>query len=626
MPTQYVMKATHINSAPLGTVFWVVTGAPDNTGVQSGYNPADLTSIGVDYTTTVSATTVGAGGTTLLVPVRYTPLDSSTIINWKLDETAAPLLNSGNGGTLNLTNGFGSPAPNATGLFNQAVSFSASSGLTSGDTTIEPTANNCTVSLWVYANTINNNANIYAKAYNAGGTWTPPYFSLYMNMAGNTSGDWFSGITVGGTNFGVFSGTGRYAIKTGQWTLLSHTFDGSNLRTYINGNIVSTVSAPGSIGFNTHGPYNIGGLVGSQSQVWDGLIEDFRVENTVRSQAYFEAMYKNGAGQYDGSFGNPILSILSDGYANLPPAGLVGRLFLPTDAFATLRDNGTSWAAFSDVELTECGNRLTLASATPVTITDQTAKSIIYFTPHDGNRIALYNGNYWATFAVNEISITLSALTSGKNYDVFIYSNAGTATLELSAAWTTDTARADALARQDGVLVKSSDHKRRYLGTFRTTGTTTTEDSVLKRFLWNLHRQLPRPMNVNDPTNSWTYNSSTWRQARATATNKFEYVCGADETYFQTILIVLTSASTATGSSVGVGIDSTTVNSAQLYGSNAFSSVATLTTAKYDGYPGLGYHSINWIEAVTNGNTITFYGNAGDTNLYRFGMSGTIAG
>lgn len=57
--------------------------------------------------------------------------------------------------------------------------------------------------------------------------------------------------------------------------------------------------------------------------------------------------------------------------------------------------------------------------------------------------------------------------------------------MALSSAWTDDTTRTDALTTQDGVLVKSSDKSRRYLGTFRTTSATTTEDSAANRFLFD---------------------------------------------------------------------------------------------------------------------------------------------
>lgn len=48
MATQYVMRAFK-TTVPTGHVYWAVLNAPDFTGADSGYNPADLTSIVIDY-------------------------------------------------------------------------------------------------------------------------------------------------------------------------------------------------------------------------------------------------------------------------------------------------------------------------------------------------------------------------------------------------------------------------------------------------------------------------------------------------------------------------------------------------------------------------------------------------
>src|SRR6185369_10519211 len=100
-------------------------------------------------------------------------------------------------------------------------------------------------------------------------------------------------------------------------------------------------------------------------------------------------------------------------------------------------------------------------------------------------------------------------------------SSGTTVTLELSAAWASDTARTDSLTTLDGVLVKNSDPTRRLVGTIRTTGTTTTEDSAAKRFVWNAHNQVPRTLkNATETADSWNYTTATWRQANANAANQ----------------------------------------------------------------------------------------------------------
>jgi hypothetical protein len=124
-----------------------------------------------------------------------------------------------------------------------------------------------------------------------------------------------------------------------------------------------------------------------------------------------------------------------------------GTLYYSTDTSTTDRvaDTGLTWETYSDggsavsaVPNTGlCQGRLTTESGVGVSTSDRTSQSTIYFTPYLGNRVALYSGSAWAEYTLTERSLALSGLTSGKNYDVFLYNNSGTLTLELSAAWTT---------------------------------------------------------------------------------------------------------------------------------------------------------------------------------------------
>src|SRR3972149_4877028 len=96
-----------------------------------------------------------------------------------------------------------------------------------------------------------------------------------------------------------------------------------------------------------------------------------------------------------------------------------------------------------------CDGRLTLTSGTPVTTADVTAATSIYFTPYIGDRIAIYDGTRWRLYLFAELTLALGTLTAALPYDVFIYDNAGTLTLE-ALAWTNGTTRATALVRQKG--------------------------------------------------------------------------------------------------------------------------------------------------------------------------------
>ena len=79
--------------------------------------------------------------------------------------------------------------------------------------------------------------------------------------------------------------------------------------------------------------------------------------------------------------------------------------------------------------------RLTAVSGNPTPTAETSTVSTIYLTPYLGSTIALYDGSNWDLYTLTEISLALSGLTAGKNYDVFVYNNSGIS-LELSAAWT----------------------------------------------------------------------------------------------------------------------------------------------------------------------------------------------
>ncbi len=267
-----------------------------------------------------------------------------------------------------------------------------------------------------------------------------------------------------------------------------------------------------------------------------------------------------------------------------------------------------------------CDGRLTLTSGTPVTSSDVTVAGTIYFTPYRGNRVSLYNGTSWITYAFSERSLALTA-TSGKNYDVFLYDNAGVLTLELSAAWTTDTTRADALTTQDGVVVKSGSTTRRYLGTIRASGSNVTEDSYAKRFVWNHAHRAGRVLRVAEASNSWTYTTDTWRQMNGATTNQVEVVTGQVED----AIAVTTSV---TGRNIGNGIHSNAIgedstsspHAACFRGMNTSGNYAPMTAHLGTVVP-LGYHYYAALEISQATSTTTWFGDDGGSR----GLAGIVA-
>jgi hypothetical protein len=202
--------------------------------------------------------------------------------------------------------------------------------------------------------------------------------------------------------------------------------------------------------------------------------------------------------------------------------------------------------------------RLTLETGVPVSTTDQTAKTVLYYTPYNGDYVALYDtvNTRWDLFQFTERSLSLSALAANTNYDVFIYDNSGTLTLE-TVAWSNSgagtSARASAITQLDGVWVKDSD-KRRLLGTIRTTSTTgECEDSVIRRFVCNLSNSVFRALTKVDSISN-TYSTPTWRYFNADSTNKLETVSVLGQNFD----LVVSSHLVGQHASVGIGLNTST--------------------------------------------------------------------
>lgn len=176
---------------------------------------------------------------------------------------------------------------------------------------------------------------------------------------------------------------------------------------------------------------------------------------------------------------------------------------------------------------TICQGRLTLNQNFPVSVADIIGATHIYFVQYKGNKISLYNGSTWDDFTFNVITFNLSGLTSGLPYDLFIYNNMGVPTLE-SKAWFNNNARLVNLKYQDGILVDGNDETRRFVGTFYTTSSSTTEDSKAKRFLWNYYNQVPYEDFRNDPSDLWQCSGNgVWSAVNdGNPTWKHEFVTG----------------------------------------------------------------------------------------------------
>lgn len=277
-----------------------------------------------------------------------------------------------------------------------------------------------------------------------------------------------------------------------------------------------------------------------------------------------------------------------------------------------LKTNGSgvlSWENDNNPVVYSIANgRLTLEQGVPFSTTNQTAKTTLYFTPYYGNQIALYNGSTWSVHTFTELSLSLSGYVANTNFDIFVYNNAGTLTLE-STAWTNDSTRATALTTQDGVYVKSGATTRRYIGTIRTTATTgQCEDSESRRFVWNAHNQGYKQLKASLVGLAHTYTSITsrpWNNNTTVGQGRALFVLGLVSHIFGGFWV-----SQQSNASTNLALDSTTagIDESLLFLNNTASPIR-LSCNNIIESVSAGYHYLQLLENSTNG-TSGSYNNA----------------
>jgi hypothetical protein len=303
----------------------------------------------------------------------------------------------------------------------------------------------------------------------------------------------------------------------------------------------------------------------------------------------------------------------------------------PSEVTAAL-DNG----------VTEPGGRLSLTSGTAVTTSDVTGSTTVFYVPHKHKKVPLWDGSAWslATLAA-ELSQTTSdttkspaAVAASKNYDMFVWSDAGTLRLSRGPAWTSDTARGTGAGttelevldcrRVNKVAISNGPAAQRglYVGTIRSNGSSQFADSLAKRYVWNAYNRLRRSMKAAAPGSSWSYASTTLRQANASIANQLDYVAGLSEDPVCAAVQIDAKADSDAFFTIGIGVDSTIVASGVASGvsfNNPAQERNTLT-ANYEGLPGIGKHTLAWLEAAgTGGQTVTFFAGSSGENGAIFG-------
>jgi hypothetical protein len=287
--------------------------------------------------------------------------------------------------------------------------------------------------------------------------------------------------------------------------------------------------------------------------------------------------------------------------------------------------------------------RLTLTSGTPVMTVTTSAQSTVYYTPHVGNIVPIYDGTNMVPTVFAELSQAVSdttkspaAVAADSVYDLFVWNDGGTIRCTRGPAWTNITTRSagTALTRVNGIYLNNASitngpaaSRGTYVGTIASNaagsidwiyGAVSAGGTAGKFGVWNAYNRESVASMVGESADSWTYSTAAWRQANAQANMKISFVRGLNDGIVNATFNSLGQGSASGGAAVGIGLDSTSafVGSPAISAASQFGALAS----HYAGLPGIGFRTLYPIEYSRGAGTVTFYGDIGDATTYQSGL------
>jgi hypothetical protein len=292
--------------------------------------------------------------------------------------------------------------------------------------------------------------------------------------------------------------------------------------------------------------------------------------------------------------------------------------------------------------------RLTLSSGNAVMNADATAQSTVYYAPHLGAYVPVYDGTQVALKSIlssNTDAVGLSLALdptsghtnyhqTGKLFDLFVINDSGTMRLATGPAWSSSTARGTGAGTTElqrfmgfwtnknsmtarfgsasGNTVSVAANQATYVGTLYAT----TDGQTGMAFkpsaaaggtnnflgLYNAYNRVMVNAENLDSTVSYTgYTSSTVRAANASNSNRISFIDGLQQSSIGARYFISVNSSGYNPIQSGVGLDTTTVFS----GAASYYQVAlTQTVTAADIFtPQLGLHYVQALETGQSGVT-----------------------
>lgn len=246
--------------------------------------------------------------------------------------------------------------------------------------------------------------------------------------------------------------------------------------------------------------------------------------------------------------------------------------------------------------------------------------------PYQGNRVLLWNPSTskWDVRTIPAVGVTLSlsGLAANTNYDVYESWNGSALVLE-AVVWTNATTPA-AFVLQDGVEVLSGTPAKRRIGTIRTTTAGNSADSDSQRFVQNHYNAAEKKLLVTESTDSWSYGTQAFRPLNNNSNNKVALVNGKVGGKAKLKASVQASVEAGVFVSAGIGVNSTSVNSADACNNAGGAvNVANFAGAELVHEPALGLTEYTALE-LAYGGTATLYSlySEGNGPIRRSGLVG----
>ena len=288
-------------ASTISGLFNVAATASDNVGVVGVQFLLDGVALGAEDTTSPygvswDTTTVANGSHTLLARARDTSNNTAdslpvtvTVSNtqiaglvaaYSFDEGAGTAANdaSSQGNTAVLINGVAWVA----GQHGSAVSFDGVNDYISipNSASTNISGNTITLSMWINPQPLaTGDSVVLGKFWNT--TMSSPYYQYGLELGGGNRTDFYVGTTSGPRT--ALAGT---TLPFNQWSYLAITFDGAQVKTYVNGALVNTQALSATI--TARGNAINVGADATPAQFNKGMLDDLRIYNRVLTQAQIQ--------------------------------------------------------------------------------------------------------------------------------------------------------------------------------------------------------------------------------------------------------------------------------------------------------------------------------------------------